>query len=388
MWKLLNKVALGTIFVFFLLNVVPLTFAQDIPGDTEDNPIVIKSCADLEVFSQDVSNGNSYEGKFIRLDNDIYITKHEVLNGGAVKWEPIGFAAFNFYNKEKLIKTKSFDGFFDGNGKTIYCNINGFYQSNQFCKASAIFGCLGKNGVIKNLNLDGKVETENIKISPAVLCNVNLGVIKNCNLNVTVSNAKGVNGISFANYGTISNCNVNGNFNTSDLNCSAIASLNYGKIKGCFVEANFLNGKDGGLNGDGSYQMPETGGISSFNKGEISKCKVKANIVNEKDNKIANQNNKGDIVTSYHGIGGGIASINEGDIKDCTFSGKISAFYSGAIAGMNYMNIDACTVNNATIEGIQSGKFSGTDTAEIKKKGSCLNCQSDEFVKVIVRDQN
>lgn len=390
MWTLFLKKTLGIplLCFLFLLNAFPCTCAEVIPGDTQENPIIIKSCADLEVFSQDVSSGNSYTGKYIRLESDIYITKHEVPNGEAVKWEPIGFAAFNSHNKEKLIKTKSFDGFFDGNGKTIYCNINGFYQSNEFCKASAIFGCLGKNGVIKNLNVEGKIKTNNIKVSPAVLCNVNLGVIKNCNLNVNVNNEKGVNGISFANYGTISNCKVNGNFETCNFNCSTIASLNYGKIEDCVVNANLINGKDGGINSEDNYQMPETGGVSNFNKGEISKCKVKANIVSVKDNKILDKNNNIDLVTSYHGIAGGIASTNEGYIKECTFNGRIRSFYSGAIVGMNYMNVDACEVKGAIIEGIRTGKFSGTDIVGVEKNGKCLNCQGDAYIKVIAGNRN
>ena len=91
--------------------------------------------------------------------------------------------------------------------------------------------------------------------------------------------------------------------------------------------------------------------IKPNNKGEILNCNVKANIVSAKDNKIGDKVNINDEDVSYHGIAGGIASNNEGCIKECTFSGKISAFYSGAITGMNRMNIDNCVVNDATIEG-------------------------------------
>lgn len=383
------KKVFGVLIVFLLgglLNVFPCTFAEILPGDIPEDPILIKSSADLEVFSQDVLNGNSYLGKYVKLDNDIYLTKDELSGGKTIKWEPIGFASFSSHNKEKLVKTESFDGFFDGNGKTIYCNINGFYQSNDFYKASAIFGCLGKNGVIKNLNVEGTVKTNNIKISPAVICNVNLGIIENCNLNANVQNTKGVNGISFANYGIISNCKVSGIFETSDLNCSAVASLNYGTIKNCSVEATFLSGNIGGIDGDNNYKMPETAGISNFNNGEILGCHVKADIVSAKIKKSVDEgNNNIETIESFHGITGGIVSMNEGTVKDCSFSGNISSFCAGGIVGMNYKDIDSCKVSNAKIEGVIAGNFVGSDVVKIKGEPNCHNCDTEGLVSVIVK---
>ena len=111
---------------------------------TNEVPYLIKDAADLYGFALLVNEGNTFEGKTIKLISDI------TLNGGnasewsekqpLAEWIPIGSS-----------KTK-FAGFFDGQGHTI----SGLYRAKQDTTSEQIglFGYTNKNCTIYNLKVE------------------------------------------------------------------------------------------------------------------------------------------------------------------------------------------------------------------------------------------
>ena len=98
-------------------------------GSSIDNPFVIKSEDDWDIFANAVNNGNSYRGEFIKLDADISVS------------QKVG----------DYTEGKAFSGIFDGNGHTITANI-----AEESNRGTALFGYI--NGAsIKNLTLNGLI---------------------------------------------------------------------------------------------------------------------------------------------------------------------------------------------------------------------------------------
>jgi hypothetical protein len=88
--------------------------------------VVITTAAELITFRNQVNSGSNFSGRTIRLANDIALTD---------VWTPIGNS------------TQSFSGTFDGQGYTISnLSVNGGDYAG-------LFGYVGANGQIKNLNV-------------------------------------------------------------------------------------------------------------------------------------------------------------------------------------------------------------------------------------------
>ena len=119
---------------------------------TEGNPYIIPNGEKLAIFAQKVDEGETYEGKFIALGGDI------ALSG---QWNPIG--------GEETKAANIFQGALDGNGYTISgLTLNAEYTAEQNV---GLFSTLGKQAVVKNLNLTGvdiRVKTSDVIRAGAV----------------------------------------------------------------------------------------------------------------------------------------------------------------------------------------------------------------------------
>lgn len=101
---------------------------------TETEPFLIKSVADLKLLANKVKQykddaNAGYNGKYFKLTSDL------IING---EWEPIGNYKTNFRGK------------FDGKEHTISGNITVSSVDKNY--AAGLFGIIGINSVIKNLN--------------------------------------------------------------------------------------------------------------------------------------------------------------------------------------------------------------------------------------------
>lgn len=119
----------------------------DFPGDgTEEKPYQIRSLAHLMGLSQAVAEGESFEGEYFELTQDINLANLDV-NGG--NWNPIGW--YQSADEMDGEVQHPFSGHFDGRGHMIRnLNIDG---------TEAGLSCLGLFGVI-----DGG-SVENVKVT-------------------------------------------------------------------------------------------------------------------------------------------------------------------------------------------------------------------------------
>lgn len=133
------------------------------------------------------SSGQGFAGKTITLLDNINMGSMTCsVDGGS-------YRRINFY------------GTFDGNGKTLTANITG--GSN-----TGLFYCLGDNGVIKNLTLEGSVSgTGNCTGGLVGNANGTGSSIQNCTVNASVTGSGKVGGLVGLNYAaTITGCTVTG----------------------------------------------------------------------------------------------------------------------------------------------------------------------------------
>lgn len=79
---------------------------------TEADPYLISNADQLAYFRTQVDNGNSFEGKFVKLDNNIYLSNQ--------LFDPIGWGYVNTEWNRDGVAGNVFQGTFDGDGKTIF----------------------------------------------------------------------------------------------------------------------------------------------------------------------------------------------------------------------------------------------------------------------------
>lgn len=163
---------------------------------TSETPYEIGSAAQLAYLAKLVNEGNSFQGKFIRLKNDIRLNDKDVptAEDNPVAWTPIGVYV------DGSTKDKPFSGTFDGNGHTI----SGLYINNA-TQYQGLFGNISTGGVVKNLVVAGRVIATGQNNVGGIVARLSGGTVQNCGFYGAVtagtSNAGGVVG-----QGSATNC--------------------------------------------------------------------------------------------------------------------------------------------------------------------------------------
>ena len=272
------------------------------PGQLEQEGtdiFVINSIEDLVFFSYDVTNGNNYSGKTIKLgvnldfnSNKSYVNPNNTDYGkygysGPLKQALTSGTGFRPIGSQD--ETNCFYGTFDGNNKVI-CSL------------------------YMNINTD-----EDIKIG---FFTRNYGEIKNfglINTNLTVlGNMPFVGAITGASHNNIYNCCVTGNINVTGNSWTAVGGLVgqfFGKadIENSYNLANIncknIKSENGGAN------ISCAGIIGQTGDGEINieKCFNRGNITADGGYNDIN----------VAGICGGANPNNNGKIKNCYNSGRL-----------------------------------------------------------------
>ncbi len=286
-----NIIKWSTISISLLVLIIAFKcscFACCEPGDSFDNPIIVDSTADLESIAEDVNEGNNYTGKFFILTKDIVIENNDNGKSLPTKWQSIG-----------SINT-AFDGTFNGNGHFIKCNINDFSTNST----NSLFGTIGKNGNIQNLNVTGVINSTSAS-STSILCYTNYGNIENCTTNVNVTALGPLSSIAYENHGTIESCHIHGHLSNEGDLCSAGVIKNNGIIRKCSINAILKN--------SANANNSNISGISIYNNNKIEDCVVLSNIKDIFSNKHINHKNE----TL------GICCFNNGKINNCDYHRKL-----------------------------------------------------------------
>lgn len=202
----------------------------DETGEIIDQSKMLKiSTADeLKAFRDDVNSGNTYEGWYVYLANDITLDINE-------EWEPIGL------HRERTgqFENKPFEGIFSGNGfeiDSLKIDSLGY---------SGLFGFV-RNAVIKNVGIGKNCDMTNCgngtHIGAVVGFLYDKSTIKNCyNLSdISGDETYEIGGIVGT---TTLNCNIYNCFNKGDVlsNGTNTGNSSIGGIVGNLIAGNVKN---------------------------------------------------------------------------------------------------------------------------------------------------
>lgn len=183
---------------------------------TSDDPYKISSTADLDKLAADVNSGTNYKDVYFIVTQDIAYTHKANGEDGADtenNYTPIG-------------RGKYFQGYFDGNGKTIsgiriYLNYTEYQLT--FFGPFGLFGRIGSSAEVKNVTLsDTRIASGSVG---GIVGNNAGGKVTNCHVTNTVE-IQGIGDIS--QHGGI--VDYNGYYNEIK-----------GIVSGCVSEAKFTN---------------------------------------------------------------------------------------------------------------------------------------------------
>ena len=234
-------------------------------------------------------------------DKSINCTLSADINMAGKEWTPIGTDENNSYN-----------GIFDGNGKTI----TGLTVNQSEKNYAGLFGCLGSDGKVQNLTLE----------------------------NVHISGVFYVGSVVGTNFGTVSGCTASGNITGTESCIGGVVGQNKGTVTGCTVSGNISSNQ-------------YTGGVVGENFGTVSAC----------------YHATGDVTGNINYVGGVVGWNYYGTVTACYHvNGNVTATYNwvGSVAGYNggIGSVTACYWNDSPNPGIgydngsgQATKVDGTD---------------------------
>ena len=220
-------------------------------GGTEENPYLINNLEDLVFFRDQVNGGNNYAGKYVALTADIDLNNEE--------WTPIGN------------NTNQFQGYFDGNNKTISnLRVTGNTRYKGF------FGYIKGTGMsatttpsVKDLTLDGvnvNVEGDGYYVGglagQAYTCNITNVTVKG-----NVSGVRYVGGLVGHVYTYFKDCHFIGNASCSFDALGGIAGAGDCRAYDCSVIGD-ITGSNwvGGIVGNG---QEGTSAVGCYVKGDV-----------------------------------------------------------------------------------------------------------------------
>lgn len=305
---------------------------------TEANPYCIYTADDLYAMAKNCNANHKGTGEYFVLKNDI--------DFGGTAETPMQLPAIGKDGNAQIAQIAyGFDGTFDGAGHTISGIYHTETSNNAAGKYNALFGCIDKNGVVKNLVISKDNHITSYNYVGAV-ASLNMGLIQNCTnyADVTATNfsAGGICGLMVNGTGTVKNCK------------------NTGNVKAMTYASGICGGSQSG------------------------------SLVTSYGYLIKNCSNSGDISTT-NGLGSaGIAGSYSGAVKDCTNYGivddthgtaKSRQYTAGIVACASFaVDIDGCnnygTVNGVkNVGGIVGNVMKGDEAATVIR-----NCVNDAAV--------
>ncbi len=366
---------------------------------TENDPYIIKTPEQLAYLAYQVNSGTTYEGKFIKLTNDICLND-------TTNWENWGTTApTNSWTAIGTDISESFRGIFDGDGHEIsgiyinteldYQGLFGYINSGTVKNVGVINSCINVDGGdcvggVVGRNYNGTVSNSyNIGTVSGTNCvggvvgenqafNNGTATVNDCYNTGYVSGNGLVGGVVgykyFVEVGTVtvSNC-----YNTGDvLGVSCVGGVvGGGRATNCYNTGNISGTKEvGGIVGSG-------GATNSYNTGDVSGVSYVGGVAGNSNNSIvSNCYNKGAVTGTDERVGGVIGhSSSYGTISYCYNIGDVccTGNYTGGVVGSV---IDGKISNSYNIGNVVgTDDFVGGVVGSINS-GSVINCYNNSLV--------
>lgn len=249
---------------------------------TETEPYKIETLDQLQWIAKSINTTQSFKDTYFELANDIDAKSF------AGCYYPIGG-----------VNDLPFEGKFDGKGHSIKNLTQNFYGRRY----AGIFGYLGKNGSVKNLNAD------NISY---------------------INSGKYIGGIVGFALSAVENCNVTGVIESTGTEIGGIIGQSQAPIKGCSFKGEIYGGMD-------------MGGIVGYTSSSVDNCHVNAaiNLTTYIPHGTSTHESGGIVGAAY---GKASAKVT---ISNCYFAGSISDQMivnqmGGICGGMWYGSITNC----------------------------------------------
>ncbi len=315
--------------------------------------IEIGTAEELKAFRDEVNSGNTFEGKYIRLTNNITLDINE-------EWEPIGKLMDNSSKPYDDLNMR-FSGIFNGNGY----EINGILI-NTSDKVQGLFGLVDSGKIInlcigENNNITGGAAT-----SALVGYLYNESIVSNCSnkSNIIGVYSGGIVGCAY------SNSKILDSYNTGiiegDRTSGGIAGTitTDSVISGCYNTGNITVKSEyaGGIVGENIYNTivekcyncgiisgeSFIGGIAGHNAyNSIIRLSYNTNIIkgstsniggivgkNYLDSELYDSYNAGTINGNGERIGGVIGYNQDSKVSNCYNIGKITTSDANSVGGV------------------------------------------------------
>lgn len=253
--------------------------------DKNQTEFEITTAEQLAGLAQLANEGNTFEGKKINLQNDIFLNEspYEYAN----EWIPI---ARSGNDNDDGSDNNVFRGTFNGNKHKIYNMRTG--DKND----GGLFGHIGQEGVVKCVDI-----SQGHLYSGGCIANVNEGIISFCNNASATGSTKGyIGGICNTNYELVYGCKNFGMVWGWSSSAGGIVGTNRRKVSAC--------SNHGLVSGDSA-------GIVYLNHGYIYNCYSKG--------LISDVLVKGGGIQSGREING-IAAVNNNILENCYFAGTLA----------------------------------------------------------------
>ena len=273
---------------------------------TKDHPYEIFTATQLENFRDLVNRENGNPAAWAVLMENITLNSSE-------EWTPIG----SFSN--------SYEGTFDGNGKTI----ENLYINNTSSDYQGLFGYVSGSGKIENLSVSGSVSGNNYV---GGVVGLNRGSVEDCDFTGSVSGSYYVGGVVGENSGSVINCTNTDSVKGSGIYVGGVVGSNSfsATVTNCYNTGN-VSGPDSGsgnsVGGVVGYNDSSASVANCYNTGTVSDGTTSGGVVGQNFGSGSVTNcyflPTADVNKNLSGIGSGTGTATE---KDDT------AFHSGEVA--------------------------------------------------------
>lgn len=309
---------------------------------TQGDPYIISTAADLEAMAKNCNANHKGTGEYFKMTNDIDF-------GGSAD-NPVQLPAIGKDGNAKITEIAyGFDGTFDGDGHIISGIYHTESSNNAAGKYNALFGCIDKNGVVRDIIFD---ETNHITGYNYVgsIASLNMGTIQGCTnyANITATNfaAGGICGFMVNGYGSIKNSHNHGNIKAMTYASGICGGSHSGKSVTTYnyiIESCSNSGFISTTNGVGSA------GIAGSYSGAVKYCNNNGNV----------DDTQGTAKSKQYTAGIVSCATNAVDIESCGNRGSISGIKNvGGIVGNVMKGDEAATVIKSCVNG---GSVSGQD---------------------------